>query len=67
MKTMQTRRRCLAAALLAASGAPALAQDAVTVYGVVDMAMVQEAGGSAGKVTKLTSGVGAGSRLGFRG
>lgn len=67
MKTMQTRRRCLAAALLAATGTPALAQDAVTVYGMVDMAMVQEAGGSAGKVTKLTSGVGAGSRLGFRG
>lgn len=67
MKQLTTRQRCLAAALLAAGCPLVCAQDAVQVYGVLDMAAVQEAGGSAGKVTKLTSGVGAGSRIGFKG
>jgi predicted porin len=40
---------------------------AVSVYGLVDVALVRETGGSGGDVTKLTSGVGAGSRLGFKG
>ena len=39
----------------------------VSVYGLVDVALVRETGGSGGDVTKLTSGVGAGSRLGFKG
>ena len=43
------------------------AQSAVTVYGLLDVAVVQEGGGSAGSVSKLSSGVGAGSRLGFKG
>jgi predicted porin len=43
------------------------ADGAVNVYGLVDVAIVRETGGSAGDVTKLTSGVGAGSRLGFKG
>ncbi len=45
----------------------ASAQSAVTVYGLLDMAVVHESGGSAGSVTKITSGVSAGSRLGFKG
>ena len=39
----------------------------VSVYGLVDVALVRETGGSGGDVTKLTSGVGAGSRLGVKG
>lgn len=67
MKQVTTRQRCLAAALLAAGCPLVCAQDGVQVYGVLDVAAVQEAGGSAGKVTKITSGVGAGSRIGFKG
>lgn len=53
---------------VAVAGAPAAsAQDAITAYGLFDMALVRESGGSAGSVTKLTSGVSAGSRLGFKG
>jgi predicted porin len=54
-----------AAAVTGASTASA--QSAVTTYGLIDMAVVREAGGSAGPVTKLTSGVSVGSRLGFKG
>jgi predicted porin len=46
---------------------PAMAQTAVTVYGVVDAGIVREMGGVAGSVTKLTGGVESGSRLGFTG
>lgn len=56
----------LAAALAGAADARA-ADSAVTVYGLVDVALVREGGGSAGDVTKVTSGVGTGSRLGFKG
>lgn len=56
----------LAVAMLVAAGA-ASAQSAVSIYGVLDLAVVQERGGSAGSVTKLTSGVASGSRLGFKG
>lgn len=52
------------AATVAAS---ATAQTQVTIYGVADLAIVRESGGVAGSATKLTSGVGAGSRLGFKG
>jgi|SRR5450830_193203 len=57
-------------ALLVAGGvlvASAQAQSDVTVYGIVDAAMVSERGGAAGNVSKLTSGTSAYSRLGFRG
>lgn len=57
----------LALALLATAAGAACAQSAVTVYGVLDTAIVQEGGGRNGSVTRLTSGVGAGSRLGFKG
>jgi predicted porin len=43
------------------------AQSAVTPYGLIDMAVVRESGGSAGSAAKLTSGVSLGSRLGFKG
>jgi predicted porin len=47
--------------------AQAQAQSNVTIYGIVDAGIVSERGGSAGSVTKVTSGVGSQSRLGFRG
>lgn len=43
------------------------AQTSVAIYGVVDLGIVQESGGAAGSVTKLTSGIANGSRLGFKG
>ncbi|WP_050478250.1 porin [Herbaspirillum rhizosphaerae] len=45
----------------------AQAQGSVTIYGVVDAGIVRESGGVAGPITKLTSGVESGSRLGFKG
>jgi predicted porin len=45
----------------------ASAQTSLTVYGIVDAGVVYERGGTAGNVTKLTSGVQSGSRLGFKG
>nr|WP_229489524.1 porin [Pseudoduganella namucuonensis] len=55
------------ALILGASAGMAAAQSAVTVYGVVDVALVREIGAAAGSSTKLTSGVASGSRLGFKG
>lgn len=43
------------------------AQTSLTIYGVVDAGLVAERGGTEGNVTKLTSGVQSGSRLGFKG
>jgi len=57
----------LACAWLAMSAIPAIAQDAITMYGVVDMALVRESGGKNGSLTKLTSGVPMGSRIGITG
>ncbi len=42
------------------------AQTSLTIYGIVDAGLVHERGGAAGDVTKLTSGVQSGSRLGFK-
>jgi predicted porin len=47
--------------------AQAQAQSNVTIYGLVDAGIVSERGGSAGSVTKVTSGIGGQSRLGFKG
>jgi predicted porin len=55
------------ALVLGASAGMATAQSAITMYGIVDMALVRESGAAAGASTKLTSGVESGSRLGFRG
>ncbi len=52
--------------LAACSGAVA-AQSSVTLYGIADAGLVREAGGAAGSVTRLSSGVATASRLGLRG
>jgi predicted porin len=60
-------KKSMLALVLGAMAGTSLAQTSVTVYGLVDMAVVRESGGTAGSVTKLTSGVASGSRLGFKG
>ncbi|MFZ6733921.1 porin [Undibacterium sp. Ji42W] len=67
------KKTSLALALLSAIGATGIfasaasAQSSVTIYGIVDMGIALERGSSAGSVSKLTSGIGSGSRLGFKG
>jgi len=56
----------LSVALATAHAQVVHAASSVDVYGLMDAALVQENGGI-GKISKLTSGVSAGSRLGFRG
>jgi len=60
-------KKAVIAALGLAAGAGAHAQTNVTIYGIVDAALVGESGGSGPHVTKLTSGAGSASRIGFRG
>lgn len=64
---LNTGKTILAAAAVAAFCNVASAQSSATIYGVVDAGFVRETGGAAGGVTKLTSGVESGSRIGFRG
>lgn len=45
----------------------AMAQSNVTIYGVADAGLALERGGPAGSVSKVTSGIASGSRLGFKG
>jgi predicted porin len=61
------KKSLLALAALGVFAGTASAQTSVTIYGIVDMGIVAESGGLAGTTTKLTSGVGSGTRLGFRG
>lgn len=64
------KTKLMAASTMAAMTAmtsTAFAQTNVSIYGVADVAFVAESGGAAGSVKKLTSGVGSGSRLGFKG
>lgn len=61
------KKTLLSLAVLAAAANVAHAQSNVTIYGVADAGLVSERGGKAGSVTKLTSGIGSASRLGFRG
>lgn len=56
----------VSAALTGACGAAA-AQSSVTIYGLLDVGIVHESGGAAGSLTKVTSGMSHGSRLGFKG
>jgi predicted porin len=56
----------IAVAVLAAYAGAAVAQSSVTIYGIADAGLVRESGGTA-NYTKLTSGVGSASRIGFRG
>lgn len=61
------KKTLISLAVLAAATGAAHAQSNVTIYGIVDAGIVAERGGAAGNVTKVTSGVGSASRLGFRG
>lgn len=61
------KKTLLALAVMGTFAGAASAQSSVTVYGVMDAGIVSESGGAAGSVTKMTSGVQSGSRLGFKG
>lgn len=61
------KKTTIAVPLLCALAFPAFADEAMSIYGVIDMALVREAGGKDGALTRLTSGVPMGSRLGFGG
>jgi predicted porin len=61
------KKTLLAACALATIAGGAMAQSNVTVYGIADVGIVTENGNKAGSVTKVTSGIGSGSRLGFKG
>lgn len=53
--------------VLAGAAGSAQAQTPVTIYGIMDAAIVGERGGKEGPVTRLTSGAAAASRIGFKG
>jgi predicted porin len=61
------KKSLISIAILGALSNVALAQSNVTIYGIVDAGLVSERGGKAGNVSKVTSGVGSASRLGFKG
>lgn len=54
-------------AMLSAVAGTAAAQSSVTIYGVADAGVVHDSGAPAGNVTRVSSGVASGSRIGFRG
>jgi predicted porin len=54
-------------AALAALIQPAWSQTNVTPYGLIDAGLSYESGNKAGSITKVTSGIESGSRLGFKG
>lgn len=60
-------KNTLAIAILAACAQGAFAQTAVNIYGIADAGIVHESGGIAGGATKISSGIGSTSRIGFRG
>ncbi|SFV11094.1 porin [Pseudoduganella namucuonensis] len=57
----------IAIATLGLLSGSAVAQSNIAIYGVADAGLVRETGGPAGGVTALASGVGSGSRIGFKG
>jgi general bacterial porin, GBP family len=61
------KKSLISIAILGAMSSAAYAQSNVTIYGIVDAGIVSERGGKAGSLTKVTSGVGSASRLGFKG
>ena len=61
------KKLTLAALIIGGFAAQAQAQSNVTIYGLVDAGIVSERGGAAGSVTKVTSGIGGQSRIGFKG
>jgi len=60
------KKTLISLAVLAAATGVAHAQSNVTIYGIVDAGIVRESGGVQSN-TKVSSGVGSASRLGFRG
>lgn len=61
------KKSLIALAILGTFASAASAQTSLSVYGIVDAGLVYDRGGPGGSVTKLSSGVQSGSRLGFRG
>jgi len=66
------QKKLIALAIAGLAAAPAFAQSNVTVYGYMDMAMVNRSGNDGGvqgvkSTTALNSGVSAGNRIGFKG
>ena len=61
------KKSVVALALASAFSGAAYADSAINIYGIVDMGLVRETGGTAGAVNKLTSGAQSGTRLGFKG
>lgn len=59
--------KMMAVLIVALSTNAVAAESNVTIYGVADVAYVNERGGSAGNVSKITSGASSYSRIGFRG
>lgn len=57
----------IAIVMLGLAAGAAHAQSNVTIYGLMDAALVGESGGVAGHLTKITSGAGLASRIGFKG
>jgi predicted porin len=55
------------AAALATLSTASFAQSSVTLYGKVDLGLVIDSGNANGKSVRLSSGVGGGSRIGFKG
>jgi predicted porin len=60
-------KKSLTALALAGVFASAAQAQTLEMYGIVDMGFVQERGGSAGNISKLTSGAQSGTRIGFKG
>ncbi|MFC3107010.1 porin [Undibacterium arcticum] len=61
------KKQILATLALAALAGTAAAQSKVTMYGLADLGLDRQSGGTAGSVTKVSSGIQNGSRLGFKG
>ena len=64
---MNQSKYSILAVLIAGAAGSASAQSNVTMYGIADAGIAMERGGAGGSLNKLTSGIGSGSRLGFRG
>jgi predicted porin len=61
------KKSLLALAVLSSFAGVASAQSSVTIYGIVDAGITAERGGADGSITKLSTGVQQGNRLGFKG
>jgi predicted porin len=61
------KKSLITIAVLGAMSSAAFAQSNVTIYGILDAAIVSERGGAAGNVTKVSSGTASASRIGFKG